>query len=106
MKKASKLKGSLTREERAIERDSQWRALDSKSEKSVAAMRAVNDVKNALKAQSITARINTYDLEMLKERAAREGLGYQTLLGSIVHKYVTDQLVDIQVARSLLKKLG
>jgi hypothetical protein len=30
----------------------------------------------------------------LKLRADSEGLPYQTLLSSIVHKFVTDQLVD------------
>jgi hypothetical protein len=30
----------------------------------------------------------------LKLRADSEGMPYQTLLSSIVHKFVTDQLVD------------
>ena len=59
-----------------------------------------------VKSQVITARLNGKDLLMLKEQAEAKGLGYQTLLGSIVHQYVTGQLVDIQTARALLKKLG
>ena len=39
-------------------------------------------------------RISTADLERIKERAAREGLKYQSLVKSVLHKYVTDQLVE------------
>ena len=33
-------------------------------------------------------RISEYDLKQVKYRAMREGLPYQTLLSSIIHKYV------------------
>jgi hypothetical protein len=39
---------------------------------------------------------------MLKLRADSEGLPYQTLLSSIVHKFVTDQLVD---KKNILKSI-
>ena len=39
-------------------------------------------------------RISKADLERIKERAAREGLKYQSLIKSVLHKYVTDQLVE------------
>lgn len=39
-------------------------------------------------------RISTADLERIKERAAREGLKYQSLVKSVLHKYVTGQLVE------------
>jgi len=50
--------------------------------------------------KSISLRLRRYDLEKLKERAQREGIPYQTLLSSIVHKFITDQLID---KRSILK---
>lgn len=37
----------------------------------------------------INIRISTADLEMLKRRAAEEGLPYQSLIASILHKYVS-----------------
>ena len=37
----------------------------------------------------INVRLSTADLEMLKCRAAEEGLPYQTLIASILHKYVS-----------------
>jgi predicted DNA binding CopG/RHH family protein len=52
--------------------------------------------------KSISLRLKNNDLELLKLRADSEGLPYQTLLSSIVHKYVSDQLVD---KRSILKSL-
>jgi predicted DNA binding CopG/RHH family protein len=39
-------------------------------------------------------RISPEELELIKERADREGLKYQTLVKSVLHKYVTGQLVD------------
>jgi predicted DNA binding CopG/RHH family protein len=32
--------------------------------------------------------LSTADLEMLKRRAVEEGLPYQTLIASVLHKYV------------------
>ncbi len=58
------------------------------------------DKANAKK--SISLRLKVNDLELLKQRADSEGLPYQTLLSSIVHKFVSDQLVD---KRSILKSL-
>ena len=37
----------------------------------------------------INIRLSTADLEMLKRRAVEEGLPYQTLIASILHKYVS-----------------
>jgi predicted DNA binding CopG/RHH family protein len=34
------------------------------------------------------------DLEKLKSKALEEGMPYQTLLNSVLHKYITGQLVD------------
>ncbi len=39
-------------------------------------------------------RINRTDLEKIKERAAREGLKYQSLVKSVLHKYITGQLTE------------
>ncbi len=50
--------------------------------------------------KSISLRLRRYDLEKLKERAQKEGVPYQTLLSSLVHKFITDQLID---KRSILQ---
>ena len=37
----------------------------------------------------INIRLSTADLQMLKRRAAEEGLPYQSLISSVLHKYVS-----------------
>lgn len=98
---AERGKLSLTKEELAIE-ESNLKPVG----RHTAAFKRAQRIVDEAKSQVITARLNGQDLLMLKEQAEAKGLGYQTLLGSIVHQYVTGQLVDIQTARALLKKLG
>ncbi len=42
----------------------------------------------------INIRISSADLNMARRIAVQEGLPYQTLLASIIHKFVTGHLVD------------
>ncbi len=54
------------------------------------------------KKKNINIRISEYDLAHLKQKAAEEGMPYQTLISSVLHKYLTDRLVDEkEVLRSL-----
>ena len=39
-------------------------------------------------------RISVTELQKIKERAEAEGLKYQTFIKSVLHKYLTGQLVD------------
>ncbi len=39
-------------------------------------------------------RLNENDLEGIKSIAESEGIPYQTLISSILHKYVNNRLVD------------
>lgn len=39
-------------------------------------------------------RISPEELQLIKERADREGLKYQALVKSVLHKYITGQLVE------------
>jgi predicted DNA binding CopG/RHH family protein len=47
------------------------------------------------KDKRINIRISSRDLESLQRRALEEGIPYQTLVSSILHKYVTGGLHDI-----------
>jgi len=47
-----------------------------------------------LKNRRVNIRISAMDLEGLQARAAEEGLPYQTLMASVLHKYVSGRLVD------------
>jgi hypothetical protein len=41
----------------------------------------------------ITVRLSPVDLETLQQKAQEQGLPYQTLLKSVIHQYLTGQLV-------------
>lgn len=45
------------------------------------------------KDKRVNIRVPAPDLEQLQVRAMQEGLPYQSLIASILHKYVTGQLV-------------
>ena len=57
------------------------------------------------KSRTINIRIAENVLEELKRRSQREGLPYQTLISSILHKYVTDRLIDEDAVRKSLQLL-
>ena len=47
------------------------------------------------KDKRINIRLSSHDLEDIQMRAAEEGMPYQTLIASILHKYASGRLVDI-----------
>lgn len=57
------------------------------------------------KSRTINIRIAESVLEELKRRSQEEGLPYQTLISSILHKYVTDRLVDEEAIRKSFRIL-
>ena len=46
------------------------------------------------KDRRVNIRISGRDLEALQKRATQEGLPYQTLIASILHKYVSGRLSE------------
>lgn len=46
------------------------------------------------KDKRVNIRISELDLELLRERALIEGLPYQTLMSSVLHKYVTGRFAE------------
>ncbi len=56
---------------------------------------AIDMARNTIaKNKSVTFRVNAWDIERLKARALQEGIPYQTLLSSLVHKYVSGRLKE------------
>jgi len=51
-------------------------------------------ITQAKKSRSISLRISNFDLEKIKEKASQEGIPYQTLINSILHKYITNQFFE------------
>ena len=49
------------------------------------------------KDKRVNLRLTSKDLEAIKACAVEEGLPYQTLMSSVLHKFVTGRLVDKKV---------
>lgn len=70
--------------------------LTKPSEKEQKAM--IKTAKNYLKNESkMNIRIDPRELEEIKKYAEHEGLKYQTFVKSIVHKYITGQLIEKRI---------
>lgn len=53
------------------------------------------------KDKRINIRLSGRDLSAIQKRALEEGMPYQTLVASILHKYVSGSLYDITANKSL-----
>jgi len=80
----------LLAEEKAIENDiEQLKPISGIKKKKIEKI-----IAQARKNRSISLRISNFDLDKLKEKASNEGVPYQTLINSILHKYITNQLYE------------
>ena len=84
------------------EQDIEDNALEFRSVREDKRMQIGGLIDQANAKKSISLRLQNNDLERLKRRADQEGLPYQTLLSSIVHKFVSDQLVE---EKSIMKSM-
>lgn len=55
---------------------------------------ATNAVATLVKDKRINIRLSSRDLEDIQTRAAEEGMPYQTLIASVLHKYVSGRLIE------------
>ena len=98
------MKAKLDQNEKNInKKSSQYLPITEKKKKVIE-----NIIENSRsKSKNINIRISDSDLNKIKERSLKEGLPYQTLITSIIHKYVTDQFIEEsqihKVAKALLK---
>jgi len=63
----------------------------TKKDQQVFKKAAKQDIANDTK---MNIRIDPYELQIIKKFADEAGLKYQTFIKSIVHKYITGQLVE------------
>ena len=76
-----------------------WRQIkDFEKKKNEFKEYALNTIK---KDKRVNIRINEHDLEGIKRKAIEEGLPYQTLISSILHKYLNGKLVDANTIKIL-----
>jgi len=74
-------------------------AYDEGKLKSVATKSELNSIKTAARATAIkdrrvNIRLSSGDLNDIQVRALEEGMPYQTLIASVLHKYVTGRLTE------------
>ena len=58
------------------------------------------------KNKNVNIRVSEQDLTQIRMKADREGIPYQTLISSVLHKYVNDQLIDEQQVIKTLELIG
>ena len=75
----------------STENDDQWRTVSDFEEQK---KEAVQIAKETNRKKPITIRLSQADIHALKMIAANEGLPYQTLISSILHKYSV-RMLDI-----------
>lgn len=88
------MNSNLNKEEKEILKpyeNDEWVSVSNPSD--IARYKAA--AKNTFKKNKrVNIRMSEIDLELLQERALIEGLPYQTLMSSVLHKYVTGRLTD------------
>jgi predicted DNA binding CopG/RHH family protein len=95
------MKTKLDASEQAIERKAKsFRPVAADDRKRIEAILA-----RSRKSKNINIRISEATLAELKRLAEREGLPYQTLVSSVLHKYVTNRLVDEEAVTKSLRFL-
>lgn len=52
----------------------------------------------------ISLRLDGHVISLLKDEAERSGIPYQTLINSIIHRYVHDELIDQKEVKKILSK--
>ena len=89
----------LDQEEKEIEADFENYQPASKAFRS----RIEKIATSSRKTRAISLRMNESDLNLLKEKAEKNGLPYQTMINVVVHKYVTDSYLDKDEINRYLK---
>ena len=54
----------------------------------------------AIKDRRVNIRLSSGDLQDIQAKALEEGLPYQTLIASVLHKYVTGRLSEREIGAS------
>ena len=70
----------------------EWSSVSDLASMKERLMKAASET--ALKDYRINVRISKRDVEALKTKALEEGIPYQTLVTSILHKYVTGRIIE------------
>jgi len=97
----------LNKEERALlaaieNKVESWSSVPN-SEKKKHVKYANATLKQNRKDKFLNIRISSEELDALKDCAKTEGIPYQTMVSSIIHKYIIGILIDMNAIRPLFK---
>ncbi len=95
------MKTKLDKFEREIERSADsYRPVSKRQRDKIEAI-----LERIRKTRNVNIRLSESVLEQLKRRSLEEGIPYQTLISSVLHKFVTDRLVDEAAIRKSVRLL-
>ena len=84
------MKHELETDEKIIEKEArEYKKVSEQEKKNIESI-----LEKSAGRKTITLRLNNNDLEQIKSIANTEGIPYQTLISSILHKYINDRFVD------------
>jgi len=97
----------LDKEEKALlkaieDSTGSWSSV-SNSEKKKHTKYANATVAQGKKDKFLNIRISSEELNALRTRAEAEGIPYQTMVSSVIHKYIMGILIDVNAIRPLFK---
>ena len=84
------MKYELDSDEKLIEKEArEYKRVSKDRKKNIESI-----LEKSSKKRVVTLRLNNNDLEQIKSIANTEGIPYQTLISSILHKYINNRFVD------------
>ena len=95
------MKLKLDKTEQEIEKSAEAYKRVSKKER----LKVEGTLNRIRKTKNVNIRISEAVLEEIKKRSQEEGIPYQTLISSVLHKFVTNRLVDEQAIRKTVQLL-
>lgn len=100
-----KKRSILTREEEKLEDQieaGEWTGTSGRIKRQVSS--GVREKKNRV--ARVNIRLTAETLELIQKRAEEEGIGYQTLMGSILHKYARGLFVGTEDLKKIVLSMG
>ena len=94
----------------AIQKKSSPKRLSSWKDRPASEIKKYTSLAKNFEAQKKQSRVNIrmseLDVRMLKKLSEREGVGYQTLMSAIIHKYVTEQLIERRHFEEIVSRIS
>ena len=82
----------------------EWKSIKNLEEEK---KRYQNYASNTLKKDKrVNIRMSERDLKELQRKALEEGIPYQTLISSLLHKYINGRFIDVDVIKQLKKRIS